>query len=537
MLTLLTLTLSAAALAGAGGEPPPAHLFARINDPRSHGQLGDSLLSLNEFILLNKRALTVAQLSPGEQGQIYGFGSDIAYGDIDFRQAPKITCERGLDTIEDMQHGFVLTCSTGVATIDLNGTRGFIANSNFADFRNLVIENAAIAITLTQTNAFYGTVINGVTFQNLTTAALVAVMATSQGNSKLEIGDTRFVGVPSAIEVFDLGQDRLGNFWFHDVDIRNGQRGIAVQLGPGGANVVLLERVTVIGTQLGISFGRATASDSRMVVLNGLHVTTTGGATGFSFQGHPTAADALTMHMFDLAGSTHGLRLWPLGSQLQATFADGRLGGPVELLTGTGAGAFVANARVRNGSVDVGSTGAAVRITDTIFEQTALQTAGTTAVQVDASRFVGGSAGGQPAAHLNILTSHLNGVALGAHASVTASLPAAHIGSMDATPLEPKIGTSLVLQADLPPRLWGIWIIGLAETLPYLGPPVHVYFWLQFHAPLPIVVRNQAQTSVPVPLDPSMIGWDFVAQLVVLPDAGMVAPPLSLPPGRRFVVR
>ena len=54
---------------------------------------------------------------------------------------------------------------------------------------------------------------------------------------------------------------------------------------------------------------------------------------------------------------------------------------------------------------------------------------------------------------------------------------------------------------------------------------------------VPIAVRNQQQFGLPIPNAPILIGWDWVGQLAVLPDPGVSAPPISLPPGRLFEVR
>ena len=544
MLSILprsVVTLVAVLSVAAGLRAQVDHTVAMVNDPRSHGQVGDALLSLNEVILLNKRALNSTALSAQEAAQITGFGTDVATADIDFTVVPKITCERDFDSIENTAHGMIVTGSNGTPTIDLAGTRGFLANSDFADFRNLVMENAAVAITLNQDSALFGTVVNNVTFRNISSTALLATMATSNAPTRLQVEESVFLSVPTAVEVFDTGANRIGSLWFIDSEIQGGTNGVVVHLGPGGALNVKIDTSTITGTQNGIVFDRPTAVDTRQLALSSLHLTVRGAATAFSFEGHASVADQLTLRMSDLAGQTNALRLWPVGTRLQATVEDGRLDGGAELLTGTGTGILAANLRMKNGSLVAGSNGAPVRITDTILEQVTTSTQGTARVTLDAARFMGGSVQGSVTAPLDVVGCHLGGATVGANAVVSGSLPAPQLGSMDVAPLQPRIGTSTTLQADLPPNLNGLWFFGLAETLPFYGPrPLHLYFWLQFVVVLPVAVTGQSQLVVPIPNDPTLTvsGLDaWVVQLAVLPSPGLSAPPLSIPPGRRLVMR
>ena len=73
------------------------HSVAIVNDSRSHGAVGDNFLSLNEVILLNKRAITESQLSAAEKAQLTGAGADIAWADCS--GVTLITAERDLDVV------------------------------------------------------------------------------------------------------------------------------------------------------------------------------------------------------------------------------------------------------------------------------------------------------------------------------------------------------------------------------------------------------------------------------------------------------
>jgi hypothetical protein len=98
---MLLTTAAWAAVAGGGGAAPVFHAVAFVNDPLSHGQVGDGLLSLNEAILMHNGQLAYTQLSPAEQAQlslIPGTGSttDVTWIDIDTSNTPVITIQQDL---------------------------------------------------------------------------------------------------------------------------------------------------------------------------------------------------------------------------------------------------------------------------------------------------------------------------------------------------------------------------------------------------------------------------------------------------------
>ena len=538
-LTLGTLTLGPVLAAGPTGGGEFAHSVANINDPRSHGVLGDNLLSLNEVILLNKRALTIAQLSAAEAAQIFGAGPDIAFGDIDASVVPVITLEGDLDPIEDTLHGMVVQGSFGRPVIDLNGHGPIVADSNFVDFRGVEIRGGDVGIRLTQTSALFGTVFGDLVFTDIGSTAIEILLTEDSGATRVEFDGCRFEQVPTAIEVFDTGANRLGQLLFDGLDIRGGQRGLAFHLGAGGAYVVDIERSRANGTANAIVFDRPTAADTRTLALGMLHVTLGGGAVGLDFEGSPNAFDALTLRMVDFGGQTHGLKVGPLGAAASVLLEDSRLAGPIELRAGTNpAGIDAANLRVTSSALSVGTTGGPVRLEDSILTTCTTTTAGSVGLRIDGCRIEQGSLTGSATAPIQLDGSYVGGAAVGAHVSVSNQLLAPQLGSADIAPTTVSPGGSVTLAADLPDGLVGVWFVGIAETIPIIGPrPLHLYFFLSAYATLPIAVRNQQQFGLPIPNAPILIGWDWVGQLAVLPDPGVSAPPISLPPGRLFEVR
>jgi hypothetical protein len=547
------LCLAVTSLAAQVPAHGPAHMLAIVNDSRSHGQVGDNFLSLNEVILLNKRALSESQLSPAEKALILGAGGDVAYATLSFNVVPKITFERDLDLIEDQPHGLVIDGDYGLPVLDIGNTSGIVVSSNFCDISDVAIQGGTVGITINQTDALYGTNIIGVTFQGQSEAG-IRVNLLGKGTTALHFTEDRFIDVPTGIQIFDSAAGRTGSIDFADLAISGGQTGIYLQLGPTGTLQTSFEGIDISGAAQGIVFERPDANAIRRLTVSALYLTAKATDTAFSFQGHPVATDELTLRMLDLDGGNHALRVWPLGSEVTVTIDDSRIAGGVEVLgggelasvravegvrpDGPAGGVLIANARMRDGTLSLGSTGAPVRVTDSILTGVHTTTQGAAPVRIDGSRLEQGSLLGHAAAPLDVRGCYLGGTTVATDVSVAGLLPAAQLGTMDASPLTPALGTTVTLHSDLPPGLFGNWIVGLAEPRPIiLQRPLHLYFLLAANLVIPTPVRGQSQIPIQLINNPNFVGLDLVVQLAVQPDPGMIAPPLSLPPGRRLELR
>ena len=70
-----------------------------------------------------------------------------------------------------------------------------------------------------------------------------------------------------------------------------------------------------------------------------------------------------------------------------------------------------------------------------------------------------------------------------------------------------------------------------------LAQPLHVYGNLYATWLLPGVYSGQQSLLWPIPNAPVYRGLDFTAQIAVLPNSGVSALPVQLPPGRRFALQ
>ena len=164
-----------------------------------------------------------------------------------------------------------------------------------------------------------------------------------------------------------------------------------------------------------------------------------------------------------------------------------------------------------------------------------MSTLGSGPIAVAQSCFVGGSLQGTATAPLQLVDSFAG--AGGAHVAQANPLAAPQLGSMAIAPADPQVGTTVVLQADLPPGLAGVFALGFTAPAPaVLGPTLRLYFDLASYVLLPGLYVGQQACPWAIPAASAFVGTDLVAHFAVLP-AGIPAPWLQLPPPRRFVLR
>ena len=528
--------------------PTPAalpHLIAYVDDPLSHGQVGDGLLSLNEAIQLHNGTLLATSLSIAEQNRVAtgpGQGSDVAWIDIDETVTPTITIERDLDLIIDSPQGLNIRGYAGRPVLDFTtsiGTFGIRSLNNLTRIEELVILGADIGIELTQSVSPFtvGCVVSNVRLEG----QRIGAMQLNQGATNLR-GDLRmrgceFVNTPFGLRIDETGVNGTNNLLFLGCTATNVDRALDVQLGSGGRSQYLLGQLRLAANVEAIRYVRP-AGANRSVTFEATGVELRGGG-GVRWQG--TGPTHATLRFFDVAVTTGGsaLTIGPLGCGLGGVLEDSTLAGNVSVAAGGAAAALeLWNVRARNGSWQLGSNGGqALRLLEARFDGVAISTTGNQGIDLHECCVVGGSIAGTSNAPIACVSSFLQPIP-GPSVTVTGSRPAAQLGSFAVLPEVVAIGGPLTLQAALPPGLFGIFALGFSTDAPLLlSRPVHVYSDPATTATVPGIWRLQQAFGFQIPNDPNLVSLDLTAQMVVLPDPGVTAPALSLPPGRRFVVQ
>lgn len=541
---------SSAATHGPGGfMPRPTaglpHMIAYVDDPMSHGQVGDGLLSLNEAIQLHNGTLLATSLSIAEQNRVAigpGSGSDVAWIDIDETVTPTITIERDLDLIVDSPQGLNIRGYAGRPVLDFTtstGTFGLRSLNNLTRIEELVILGADIGIELTQSVSPFtvGCLISNVRFEN----QRIGAMQVNQGAANLR-GDLRmrgceFVNTPFGLRIDETGLNGTNNLLFLRCTATNVDRALDVRLGQSGSSQYLLSQLQLSTLVEAIRFVRP-AGANRSVTLEATGIEVRGGG-GLNWQG--TGPTQATLRFLDVAVNPGGaaLTIGPLGCGFGGVIEDSTLEGRVSVATGGAPSALeLWNIRARNGAWQLGSNGGqAARLQEVRFDGVTLTTTGNQRIDLQECCFVGGSIAGTATAPIACTSSHVQPIP-GSAVTVTAPRPAEQLGSLVVLPQNIAIGGPLTLQAALPPGLFGVFTLGFSTDAPLLlSRPIHVYSDPTSTATIPGIWRLQQAFVFQIPNDPNLVSLDLTAQAVVLPDPGVAAPPLTLPPGRRFVVR
>lgn len=544
-LLLLAAAITAAAAIGQApwpllsARPLPLHSQAAINDPRSHGVVGDRLLSLAEAILLTNRDIDENALSAEEVAQLSGFGGDIAWADINAAVVPVITLERNLPVIRDTPHGFQITGSNGLPVIELGDTRGIVARSDFFDVWEVKLRGGEQGIHLTQFDAIYGSTFEGVVFEGHGVVGLRVTLAQPGGNSRVQIAGCRFDNLRTGVLVEDLGDARSGRLEVFGGTRLNGcDVGIDLRLGRSGSLTVWANRVIATGCGEALRIAGAGGAPRRALVLEGRYLRLDGTRAAMMIDGDPLARTLLLLQQLDLTSPATALAIGDTGDFVDLTLQDSRLTGRTRLAGGTSGKILVENVEVDGGSLTLEASGAPITVGQSVLDGAAILSLGSSPVRILGSRAIGGTLAGTASAPMAFEDGHTSGTSIGAHVSVLRPLPAPQLGVFDAAPLEPLVGTPVVVSVALPARLQGYLLFGQTADAPApLGAGLRVYADAGALAMLPSTLTGTNQVTIPIPAVPALSGLDLFFHLAVAPQPGTIAPPLAMPPGRRVRVR
>lgn len=515
------------------------HSIAEVNDPLSHGVVGDGLLSINEAIQLHNRTLLPSQLSLAELMQLGGAGSDIAWVNIDASSVPTITVERDFDVVQDWPHGFLLQGYNGDAEIDFTGPgiqHGFRATSNFASWRNLVIRGGPRGIELQQTDAsFGGTVLDHVTFDGQTVAGFVGAGTSANGYGRVLFTRCTFANLPTAATWDESPSGRTSVFVAMDTQVTGVTNGFDLLLGAGGFAALQFERVA-IDANVGTLAVRRAAGGDRTVSASFLHVRTRG-ANGLVVDAHANGATAIDARALDLGASGIALAFGTPGAGVTGTVEDSRLAGSVQLHAAANAPLDGNNLFVSGGVTTLSSTGGAFGLRRSRFVGTNVATTGAVGIGIEDGSVEGGSAQGSTTAPLLLTRCYTTG-AIGPHTTSIAPAAALVLSQLAVTPFVATAGGTLQIVSEMPPGFFGLFVLGFTAPTPLLlAPELHVYLDLSTAVTLPGIAFGQQVANVAIPNDPAFWDTDWVAQAAVLAPTGATGPSVHTPPPQRFVIR
>lgn len=552
------LALASLAPSGAGSGPgatppagPPAaafHAVAEVTDARSHGLVGDGLLSLNEAIQLHNGTLQYAQLSPGEQATIQlipgtGTALSIAWVDIDGSSVPTITIERDLDPILDTPFGLLLRGFNEAPVLDFSGPgiqHGLRIPANSVALQDLVLVGGPYGADVVQTDVAgqAGFTMQRVRCEGQSQFGVRVTATTAFGVGRWIAGECVFVNCPVAMDWRETGAFRTTIVELLGVEVVGAQTACRLELGSGGTGRYTFDRLDFTASTAGLVLLRTNGAD-RVALIESTFARIRA-PLGAGIAAAQTGGTFATLRMWDVRAGSGGtaLQLGTPGAALYGDLEDSTLVGNVQVACGGSTTPLaLTNLRCRSGTVTLATTPQqSLSVRDSRFDQCTVATAGTGPVLLQGCCLVASATVGTGAAPLQATACHLPNP--GAHVLASGGLPLPQLGSLELVPDVVHVGSSATFQADLPPGLFGFLVLGFTDPAPALLPqPFHLYTRPGLAFTLPGIYRLQQGYVWSIPNVPTFAGFDFTVQMAALPDPGLAAPAVQVPPGRRFVLR
>ncbi|MGK0351815.1 MAG: hypothetical protein ACJAYX_002496 [Planctomycetota bacterium] len=527
---------------------------ANVDDPQSHGTVGDSKLSLDEAIQLANGSLSLASLSAAEQARVSGTGAvnqiivDCAVTPIITIQTPLTnltgpTPANGMVTIMGVPAGGSLPVLDGgsQATILAMGSRELMVHG-------LRFENGGVAVDAKMpapANPVTGmAMVANCEFEAQTSAA-VQLRGTGTDKTRLMVRDCSMQNMPLGYRLDDqtsggqlmseneritmdgvtlgcdafeggFGQATMWQFWRSS--FINGETLAKTRRSPTATQLIMLRIVYSDATCSGdvIDMEGTTAGTS---MVHHHHGDWVAGAGKRCLWTHPRTAQ-FDVHgsemVFDgdivIAGGTTSPRFWHQNNQYKNCAITFDVAGALPNL--------LLN-RYENCTITVPALARSpVIIRDSHMSNT----------DIDSQSFL---------APVTVVGCYRVGGALTGFVSESSPAPTLFLGSTEVSPQDPQVGTSLQLSTDLPPGIALFWDIAISYARPVTSQePVRFYGDPATVILLPAIAIYQTTLTIPIPLNPGLIGLEFYAQGIAVPWQAMPhAPAYQLPRGGRINLR
>lgn len=531
--------------------PQGPTLTAAVNDPLSHGTVGDSLLSLDEAIRVGAGSLQVSALSPAEQARFSGTGTLLGEILIDPAVTPTITLQSPLTDITVIPgvHYHVEIMGVEVAGLPMPVIQGgahprvFSFRTHNTMVHGLRIVGGQVAIDArmpgsTSPVAHMAEVMH-CEFDGQTTAA-VRVFGQGSDESMVMVEDSEFHAMPLA---FLLDDQTAGGMVMAEVErihMDGVVLGCRVLEGGAGGDMSMFNmfRSTFVnGTTLAEKRRQPTSAQQFMFRIVHSRVTCTGNV--LDIQGGAAGLTMVHHHHSDFTAGAGQKAFWvyPRTAEFDIHGSEMAFDGDVSIAANLASiRIWQQNNRYQNGIVTLDVDGALPNLLWNHYENCTIDVpaAARSPVVVRSSELLGTNVNSASfLAPITLQGSYRNGGTITGFASEQQPAPGLFLGTTTVTPTEPQVGTSITLAANLPFGFGLVWDIADSYARPNTVPePVRFYGDPATMIAFPVFVLFQSQLVLPIPAVPSLVGLEFYAQGITLPLLSIPgAPPLHFPRG------
>ncbi|MBI5853489.1 MAG: hypothetical protein HZB39_20965 [Planctomycetes bacterium] len=540
-----TFVLCAALALSASGGPT---LTATVNDPLSHGVVGDLRLSLDEAIRLANGTLSIAALSAAEQAQITGTGTTVEEIVIDPMVTPAITLEAPLTDVMGMgpSAGHVVIHAAAHTTMPqiLGGSHAtvFSLRTHLVHVEGLHVMGGQVAIDAQMAPmglpSMQMALVHGCRLEAQSVAA-VRLHGTGMDESMLMLEHTDFVNLPIGMILDDqtAGGVVMAECEFLAMDgVTLGAD--VLENGNGPMSMLLMLRSSFVNGET-LARKRRGAGSTRQFMFRFVHCDAICTSDVVDIEG---GANALTMvhhhHSDFVAGpGRKAFWVWPRSAEFDIHGSEMVYSGDV----------FVAGSRFtprvwqqnntyRGGRIVYDVDGALPNLLWNRYENCTLEVPSTarSPVTVRASEFVATTVNGSSIlAPIALTGCWRSGGALNGFAGESQPAPSRFLGTTSITPVDPQLGTSLDLATDLPLGVGAIWDVMLSHARPATAAePVRLYGDISTAVVIHGLYALQSRISLPLPNDVGLVGIEFYVQAVDFPLLGQgFVPAFHLPRG------
>jgi hypothetical protein len=521
-----------------------------VNDPGSHGAVGDSLLSLDEAIRVANGTLAPTSLSTAEQAQVSGTGPTVRLIEVDTARTPTITLQSLLTPIlgspaqphlhvgSHHAHGSSLPIIQGGSQ-----PYAFAVRTYNCQIHGLRIVGGQVGVDVdiqpSGLPAGHMAEVMACELSGQTTAGVKAhgsgtaesmVMLMHCELENMPVGFLIEDNTAGGMVMIEAERVHLDNVALGCRVIENGQGGNMSMFNlfrsefHNGATLAELRRSTTGAQQFMFRIVHSVAHCTGNVV------DVEGSAAGLTMFHH---------HHSDFEAGVGQKAFWvyPRTAEFDIHGSEMHFDGDVSIAANLASlRIWQQNCHYHGGTITLDVDGALPNLLWNHYENCtfAVPTTARSPVAMRQSQLINTTVTGNSfLAPITLSGCMRSGGSLSGFASESQAAPTMFLGTTEVTPVAPQIGTSITLSTDLPAGIGVIWDLALSYERPNTTlEPVRFYGDPSTVIILPGMHVLQSQVLVPIPNDPILDGLEIYAQAIALPMAGQAhVPAYHLPRG------